>query len=106
MQEIKKILIILALWTLAIVCNDIMNTIIFHPDNMIFSGTFFAYPTEFTFIYADAWHLAKICMQGLFFICILVALNAMWKMILVLTAIFIGVTWLTHNLFFHYLFIK
>ena len=101
---------ILGLWILAIVFFDVMDTIIYHQANMIFSGSWFYPPVVYTGVFGDAWHTAKLGALVSMLACVFVAWRA--KQIMSLAQfiwylfVFACATTLTHWVVFHNLLIK
>ena len=101
---------VIALWLVAIVCLSVMDTIIFHQENMIFLGEYFLYPETYKGLFGDAWHMAKLFMLLSMFSCVMVAWSNEKKLsvmqIIFYLVIFGGLTGLIHWVMFHNLLIK
>ena len=101
---------VLGLWLFAIALLSVMDTIIYHQDNMIFTGAFFEYPTVYKGLLGDAWHTAKLAALSAMFAAVLLAWTSEKRMTLpqALWYIFIFscLTALTQWVMFHNLLIK
>lgn len=111
----RRFLIVLGAWCLYVVCNDIMDTVIFHQSNMIFQGGWFDYPIIYKGLFGDAWHTAKLVGQGIMVLTFAYLISTRTNN-MSLTSTRIKFIWysfvlacasaLVHYIFFHNLFIK